>query len=84
MSVYVTDPNGHPASEYETDRDLLLMLSRNLAEPGVVRLDALRLNDEDIFLVGIVLQPEDAQALAHHLLQAAGLLEAAGGGDGGG
>lgn len=79
MSTYATDPNGHEARTYEgPDRELLVMVSKDLANEGQIRLDGCLMaanpeQGEDLIDgSGWVLTQGEAIDLALHMLQAAG------------
>lgn len=86
MSTYATDPNVHEGSDYESGEEITVAVSRDLAEPQErLRLDVLYLargcddpacqtcDNETKLGPGVVLNRQEAEELARHMLNALGV-----------
>lgn len=67
MSSFATDPNFHEGLDCETQEEVTLAISRDLAQPGHVRLDIIYIHREPQLGPGILLEPFEAQDLGGHL-----------------
>jgi len=66
VSTYATDPNMHAGAGYSSGAPIMVSLSRNLAEPGTVRIDLIDEAGQEIG-EGIVLPADEVLDLASHL-----------------